>query len=164
MSCRCGRQLAGKERDRRRAGAMAGEEQLCQLRRKGARRLSIRRIRGIGFVTAVGGVRDHASRLVEQALDLRPVLVRIDAAADARDLDFDVHDGAAGDPLDLDDIGSALGEGRDAFAAFRALRRLNRDDASHGGAFPQRLADEQVHVGLQEAAGAELDDRERHAG
>ena len=80
------------------------------------------------------------------------------------DLDFRVNNGVARDALDLDDIGSALGEGRDAFAAFRALRRLNRDDASHGGAFPQRLADEQVHMGLQEAAGAELDDRERHAG
>ena len=92
------------------------------------------------------------------------LLVRVDAAADARDLDLVVDDGAAGDALDLDDIGSALGEGGDAFAAFRALRRLNRDDASHGVAFRQRLADEQVDVGLQEAAGAELDDREGHAG
>ena len=43
-------------------------------------------------------------------------------------------------------------------------RRLHRDDASHGVAFRQRLADEQVNMGLQEAAGAELDDRERHVG
>jgi hypothetical protein len=34
---------------------------------------------------------------------------------------------------------------------------------SHGGAFSERLADEQVHVGLQEAAGAELDYWECHA-
>ena len=71
-----------------RAGAMAGEEQLCELCRKGAGRLSIWRIRGMSFVTAVRGVRDHAPRLVEQALDLRPVLVRVDAVADAGDLDF----------------------------------------------------------------------------
>ena len=76
---------------------MAGEEQLGELGREGARRLPVRPVGGVGFVAAVGGVRDHAARLVEQALDLVPVLAGVDAAPDARDLDLVVDDGAAGD-------------------------------------------------------------------
>jgi hypothetical protein len=143
---------------------MAGEEQLCELGREGTGRLPVRPVRVVGFVSAVGGVRDHAARLVEPALDLLPALAGVDAAPDARDLDLEVDDGASGDPLDLDDIGPIFGKGCDAFAACRVLCRPHRDDAPHALALRQRLTDEQVDVGLQEAAGAELNDRERHAG
>ena len=143
------------------AGAMAREKQLGELGREGPRRLGVRRVGGIGFVAAIGGVRHRAARLVEQALDLVPLRRGVDAGADARHLDALVDDFPAGEPLDLDAIRLARGEGVEALAAFRARRRLHDGDAAHGLPVRQRLADEQVDMRLQEAAGAELEDWER---
>jgi hypothetical protein len=140
----------------------AAEKELRELRGEGSRRSLIGCVRRVCLVAAVRGVRDHAARRIEEALDLLPLLVGVDAPADACDLDLLVHDVAVSDALDLHHIRLARGESGHPLAAFGILRRLYRYDPSHRVALRQRLADEQVHVGLQEAARAELDNREGH--
>ena len=114
----------------------------------------------IGFVSAIGGIGHRAARGVEQALDLVPLRRGVKAGADARHLDALVDDFPAGEPLDLDEIRLAGREDREPLAALLARRRLHDGDAARGLALRQRLADEEVDMRLQEAAGAELEDRE----
>ena len=142
-------------------GAMAREKQFGELRRERPRRPGVRQIGGIGFVAAIGGIRHRAARGVEQALDLVPLRRGVDSGADARHLDALVDDFPFREPLDLDAIRLARGESVEALAALLARRGLHDRDAAHGLPARQRLADEEVDMRLQEAAGAELEDRER---
>ena len=95
-------------------------------------------------------------------LNFGPVQVGVDPAANASDLDLAVDDCPRRNTLYLDDIGPTLGERGDALVARGVRCRLHRDDAAYRLAHDQRFADEQVHMGLQEAACAKLNDRERH--
>src|SRR5579871_2412062 len=154
------RQFAREERDRPGAGAMAGEQELGELGRKRPRRPRVRTVGGIGLVAAVGGVRDRAACFVEPALDVFPLRRCVETRADARHLDALVDDFSTREPFDLDEVRLARGKGFEALAALLAGRRLHDSDAAHGLPPGQRLADENVDMRLQEAAGAELDDRE----
>ncbi len=155
-----GRQFAGEERDRLGAGAVAREQELGELGGKRPRRTRVRPIVGVGLVAAVGGVRHGAARGDEQALEFVPLRRGVDAGADARNLDDFVDDRPVAEAFDENRIGLARRKGGDAPAAFRAPRGSRDRDAPHRFAARQRLADEQVDMGLQEAARAELEDRE----
>ena len=150
----------GKERDRLGAGAVAREQELGELGRKRSRRPGVGPVVGIGFVAAVGGVRYGAARGDEQALELVPLRHGVDAGADAPDLHDLVDDRPVAEPFDENRIGLARSKRGDAPPAFRAPRGSRHGDAPHRFAARQRLADEQVDMRLQEAARAELEDRE----
>ena len=139
---------------------MAREQELGELGRERPRRPGVRPVGRIDFIAAIGGVRHGAARIVEQALDLVPLRRGVEAGADARHLDVLVDDFPSGEPLDLNAISLARGEGVEALAALLARRRLYDRDPAHGLAAGQRLADEEIDMRLQEAAGAELEDRE----
>ena len=113
-----------------RATTLAGDEEFGEFRRKGARSAGIRLIAGVDLVAVVAGVGDHAARLAKEALDLPPLLVGVDAAADAADLDRLVDDGAVDQPFDLHLVRPARGEGGETFPAFGAPGGLHRDDRS----------------------------------
>ena len=84
----------------------------------------------------------------------------VDAGADALHLDDLVDDRPVAEAFDENRIRLARRKGGDALAAFRASRGSRDRDPPHRFAARQRLADEQVDMRLQEAAGAELEDGE----
>ena len=127
---------------------------------KRPRRTRVGPVVGIGLVAAIGGVRYRAARGDEQALELVPLRHGVDAGADARNLHDFVDDRPVAEAFDENRIGLARRKGGDAPAAFRTPRGSRHSDAPHRFAARQRLADEQVDMGLQEAARAELEDRE----
>ena len=162
-----GRQFAGKQRDRRRAGAMAREQQLRELGREGARRRASGRSAASSLVAAVGGVRDHAARFVEQALDLGPMCRwRRRRRRRCRPRPRGRRLAPSAIPRIWTAIGPALGESRRCACGSAVLRRRLHERRSRPIASPrrQRLADEQIDMRLQEAAGAELEDREAVTG
>ena len=114
------RQFAREKRDRRGAGAPAGEQKFRQLGGKRSGRRALRPVGRIGLVAAVGGVGDSAARGEEEALEFVPLGRRVDARADAFDLDALVHDRAVAEAFDQNRIGPGAREGRDPPAAFRA--------------------------------------------
>ena len=141
-------------------GAVARKQQLGELGRKRAGRVRVRPVVWIGLVATVCGVRHRAARLDEQALELVPLRQCVNAGADARNLNSFIDDGPFAEAFDENRVGVAGREGGDAPAAFRAPRGSRHGDAPHRFAARKRLADEQVDMRLQEAAGAELEDRE----
>ena len=120
----------------------------------------IRPVGGIDLVAAVGGVRHRAARFVEPALDVFPLRRGFETGADARHLDGLVDDFPCREAFDLNEVRLARGKGFEALAALLARRRLHDSDAAHGLSARQRLADKEVDMRLQEAAGAELEGRE----
>ena len=155
-----GRQFAREKSDGFGAGAVARKQELGELGGKRSRRTRVRPIVGVGFVAAVGGVGYGAARGDEQALELVPLRRGVDAGADARNLHDLVDDRPVAEAFDENRIRLARSKGGDAPAAFRAPRGSRDGDAAHRFAARQRLADEQVDMSLQEAARAELEDRE----
>ena len=139
---------------------MARKQELGELGGKRPGRTGVRPIVGIGFVAAVGGVRHGAARGDEQALELVPLRRGVDAGADARNLDDLIDDRPVAEAFDENRIGLARSKGGDAPAAFRAPGGSRHGDAPHRFAARKRLAHEQVDMRLQEAARAELEDRE----
>src|SRR5580698_21170 len=72
------RQLTGEKSDGVSARLVAREQELCELGGERSWRLAIRPVRGIGFVAAVGRVRDRAARCDEQPLELDPLRGSVD--------------------------------------------------------------------------------------
>ena len=142
------------------AGAVTREQELGELGGERSGRPGVRPIVGIGLVAAVGGVRHGAARGDEQALEFVPLRRGVDAGADALNLHDLIDDRPVAEAFDENRIRLARCKGGDAPAAFRAPRGSRHGDAPHRFAARQRLADEQVDMRLQEAARAELEDRE----
>ncbi|MNR43019.1 hypothetical protein D3C85_1616000 [compost metagenome] len=63
------------------------------------------------------------------------------------------------DPLDQHPVRCAAGQRRGARGAGRAVGALHHGNAAQGIAALQRLGHEQIDVGLEEPAGAKLQDR-----
>ena len=142
------------------ASAMAREQEFGELGGERSGRPRVKPIVGIGLVAAIGGVGHGAARRNEQALEFVPLGRRVEARADARNLHDFVDDGPLAEAFDENRIRLARRKGGDAPAAFRAPRGSRDRDRPHRFAARQRLADEQVDMGLQEAARAELEDGE----
>ena len=139
---------------------MAREQELGELGGKRPGRTRVRPIVGIGLVAAIGGVRYGAARGDEQALELVPLRDSVDAGADALNLHDFVDDRPVAEAFDENRIRLARGKGGDAPAALWTSRGSRDGDAPHRFAARERLTHEQVDMRLQEAAGAELEDRE----
>src|SRR6185437_7374402 len=92
--------------------------------------------------------------------ELVPLGLSVDSGADASDLHGFVHDSPVGETLDENAIRLAGREGFDASAAFRTPGGPRHRNAPHRFAASERFADEQVDMGLEKAARAELEDRE----
>ncbi len=139
---------------------MAREQELGELGGKRPGRTRVRPVVGIGLVAAIGGVRHGAARGDEQALELVPLRRGVDAGADARNLQDFIDDRAVTEAFDENRVGLARRKRGDPPAAFRAPRGAGDGDPPHRFAARKRLAHEQVHMRLQEAAGSELEDGE----
>ncbi len=109
---------------------MAREQKLGELGGKRFWRAHVGPVGGVGFITAVRGVGDHATRFIEEAFKFAPLRIGVDAAADAGDDDLFVHDFAVGEAFDFHDIGPAFRKDRKALAAVRTRSRLRHDDAA----------------------------------
>src|SRR5450755_784467 len=128
---------------------MAGEQQRGKFGGERSRRCVVRAVGRISLKTAVPGIRDDVACRAEQSFDLAPMLVGVDAGADAAYLDRVVDDGAAGKALDKNTVRLAARKSRQALAAALVPRRLHDGDGT-GCARRHRFTDEQVGMRLQE--------------
>jgi hypothetical protein len=139
---------------------VAREQELGELGGKRPGRTPVKPVVEIGFVAAIGGVRNGAARGDEQPLELVPLGRGVDARADALNLHDFVDDRPVAEAFDENRIRRADSKGGDAPAAFRTPRGSRDGDPPHRLAARERLTHEQVDMRLQETAGAELEDRE----
>ena len=141
-------------------GALTREQKLGELGWERFRRPGVGPVVRIGLVAAVRGVRHGTARGDEQALELVPLGRGVDSGAHALHLHGFIDDRPVTEAFDKNRVGLSRCKGGDAPAAFRAPGGSRHGYATHRFAARQGLAHEQVDMRLQEAARAELKDRE----